>query len=85
MPLRIGRFFWRIDKGKRHYGVLKAFLGESIRNPDSLLFHSRRGSPLHETNVLRDGLHPAIRTLGFRQPGMRAFRHGCNRRWNLPE
>jgi integrase len=70
-------------EGQEALRVLKAFFDESIRNPDSLLFPSRRGSPLRETNVLHDGLHPAIQALGFRQPGMHAFRHGCNRRWEL--
>jgi integrase len=70
-------------EGQEAIRVLKAFLGESIRNPDSLLFHSRRGSPLRETNVLHDSLHPASKALGLRQAGMHAFRHGCNRRWEL--
>jgi integrase len=70
-------------EGQEALRVLKAFLGEGVRNPDSLLFHSRHGSPLRETNVLHDGLHPAIKALRLRQAGMHAFRHGCNRRWEL--
>jgi len=52
-------------------------------SPDSLIFHSKRGSPLRETNVLHDFLHPALKALGLPQAGMHAFRHGCNRRWEL--
>lgn len=70
-------------EGQEALRALKAFLGQRVPNPDSLLFHSRRGSPLRETNVLHHGLHPAIKTLGLQQAGMHAFRHGCNRRWEL--
>jgi hypothetical protein len=59
-------------EGQEALRVLKAFLGEGVRNPDSLLFHSRRGSPLRETNVLHDGLHPAIKALRLRQAGITA-------------
>jgi len=36
-----------------------------------------------ETNVLHDGLHPALEVLALPKAGMHAFRHGCNRRWEL--
>jgi integrase len=47
------------------------------------VFHSRNGSPLRETNVLADGLHPALNAVGLPKAGMHAFRRGCNRRWEL--
>ncbi len=40
-------------------------------------------TPLIETNVLHDGLHPALKALNLPQAGLHAFRHGCNRRWEL--
>ena len=33
--------------------------------------------------ILRQCLHPAVEALGFPKAGMRAFRRGCNRRWEL--
>lgn len=63
--------------------ALKGFLGEGPHNPNALIFHSRRGSPLRETNVLRDGLHPALAAISLPKAGMHAFRRGCNRRWEL--
>ena len=33
--------------------------------------------------MLADGLHPALKAVGLPQAGMHAFRHGCNRRWEL--
>jgi len=63
--------------------ALKNFLGEKPLNPNSLLFRSRRGSPLRATNVLHDGLHPALSAVGLPKAGMHAFRRGCNRRWEL--
>lgn len=38
---------------------------------------------MRETNVLADGLHPALNVVGLPQAGMHDFRHGCNRRWEL--
>ena len=35
------------------------------------------------TNVVHEFLHPVLKTLGLPQAGMHAFRHGCNRRWEL--
>ena len=48
-----------------------------------LVFQSRRGTPLLETNVLHDGLHPGLKVLSLPKAGRHAFRHGCNRRWEL--
>jgi integrase len=50
---------------------------------DGLVFRSKRGGPLVENTILVQGLHPAIKKLGFSKAGMHAFRRGCNRRWEL--
>jgi hypothetical protein len=62
--------------------MLERFL-KGNQNPTSLVFHSKRGSPLRETNVLHIFLHPILKTLKLPQAGMQAFRHGCDRRWEL--
>lgn len=49
---------------------------------NALVFHSKRGSPLRETSVLTEILHPVLRALRLPQAGMHAFRHGCTR-WEL--
>ncbi|MGA8023915.1 MAG: site-specific integrase [Candidatus Acidiferrales bacterium] len=69
-------------EGKEALRMLRHFLG-GIHNASEFVFHSRTGSPLRETNVLVDGLHPALKAVGLPQAGMHAFRHGCNRRWEL--
>ena len=69
-------------EGKEALRMLKKFLG-GIRIATAFVFHSRSGSPLRETNVLVDGLHPALKAVGLPKAGMHAFRHGCNRRWEL--
>jgi integrase len=70
-------------EGREALRILKAFVGRRIQNPSEFVFHSKRGSPLRETKVLHDGLHPALKALGLRKAGMHAFRRGCNRRWEL--
>lgn len=50
---------------------------------DGLIFRSKRGGPLVENTILVQGLHPALKSLGFSKAGMHAFRRGCNRRWEL--
>jgi len=70
-------------EGKEAMRMLKKFLNGSIQTPTAFVFHSRNGSPLRETNVLADGLHPALAAIGLPKAGMHAFRHGCNRRWEL--
>jgi integrase len=70
-------------EGKEALRMLKRFLGSGIHQTTAFLFHSRNGSPLRETNVLADGLHPALRAVGLPQAGMHTFRRGCNRRWEL--
>jgi integrase len=70
-------------EGKVALRMLKRYLGRKPLNLNSLLFHSRCGSALRETNVLADGLHPALAAVGLPKAGMHSFRHGCNRRWEL--
>ena len=70
------------SEGREVLGMLRRFL-KGVRNSSDLVFHSKRGSPLRETNVLHEFLHPSLKALGFPQAGMHAFRHGCNRRWEL--
>ena len=50
---------------------------------NGLIFRSRRNTPLLETNVLHDGLYPALRALGLPKAGLHAFRRGGNQRWEL--
>jgi integrase len=69
-------------EGKEAMRMLKRFLSGTTQ-PAAFVFHSRRGTPLRETNVLTDGLHPALKETGLPKAGMHAFRHGCNRRWEL--
>jgi integrase len=70
-------------EGREAMRRLKRFLGNKQGDSGALVFHSKSGTPLRETNVLHDGLHPALRALGLPQGGLHAFRHGCNRRWEL--
>ncbi|MGD0909137.1 MAG: site-specific integrase [Candidatus Acidiferrales bacterium] len=70
-------------EGREAMRMLQQFLGGGPFHPNQLLFHSRNGCALRETNVLHDGLHPALKAVGLPRAGMHAFRHGCNRRWEL--
>jgi integrase len=65
-------------EGKHAMQKLKQFVTQ-----DGLIFRSRSGGPLVENTILVQGLHPALKKLGFLQAGMHAFRRGCNRRWEL--
>ena len=69
-------------EGREALFMLKRFL-KGPQTQTSFVFHSKRGTALRETSVLHAFLHPVLRTLGFPQAGMHAFRHGCNRRWEL--
>jgi integrase len=71
------------QEGREALRELRQYLGVGPQHPDALLFKSGRGVPLRETNVLHDGLHPALAALGLPKAGMHAFRRGCNRRWEL--
>jgi len=71
-------------EGKEALEMLRQFLGDTSKTSLSAsVFRSRRGTPLRETDVIADGLHPALKAVGFPQAGMHAFRRGCNRRWEL--
>src|SRR5713226_1948220 len=70
------------SEGREVLGILRRFL-KGDRKSNDFVFHSKRGSPLRETNVLHEFLHPVLKALGLPQAGMNAFRHGCNRRWEL--
>lgn len=70
------------SEGKEALRMLQQFLN-GIQAKSDFVFHSRNGAPLSETNVLVDGLHPALKSAGLPKAGMHAFRHGCNRRWEL--
>ncbi len=69
-------------EGKEALRILNQFIRKN-RTPSGLIFHSRRDTPLIETNVLHDGLYPALKALNLPKAGLHAFRHGCNRRWEL--
>ena len=70
-------------EGSKVMRALKDFVGTCIQNPNALVFASARGTPLRESNVLSEALHPALEALKMPQAGMHAFRHGCNRRWEI--
>jgi integrase len=70
-------------EGREALRMLRQFLGDGPFDPNGLVFHSRSGSALREGNVLHDGLHPGLEAVGLPKAGMHAFRHGCNRRWEL--
>jgi len=69
-------------EGREALLTLKGFL-KGPQTQTSFVFHSKRGTALREKSVLHRFLHPVLRTLGFSQAGMHAFRYGCNRRWEL--
>jgi integrase len=71
------------EAGREAMRELKRFVGSRSANPRELVFHSRNKTALRETNVLHDGLHPVLKAIGLPRAGMHAFRHGCNRRWEL--
>lgn len=70
-------------EGKQAMKLLQEFLGARLDNLNELVFRSNHKTPLRESNVLREGLHPVLKALGLPKAGMHAFRHGCNRRWEL--
>jgi integrase len=69
-------------EGQKAMRRLARFMG-IVSDSNSLVFHSKRGGPLLETNILNQGLYPALEALGLEQAGMHAFRGGCNRRWEI--
>jgi len=71
------------SEGKQAMKLLQEFLGARLANSNELLFPSPQSTALRVTNVLREALHPVLKNLGLPQAGLHAFRHGCNRRWEL--
>jgi integrase len=55
--------------------VLRKFIGE---RKSGLLFRSRTGRPLHQSNILRRVLHPILAQLGQPKCGLHAFRRFRN-------
>ncbi len=70
------------EEGREALRDLKKFMKKN-QTPSTLIFHSSNNTPLIETNVLHGGLHPALKALNLPKAGLHAFRHGCNRRWEL--
>jgi len=70
-------------EGREALKILKAFVAGRLRDSSAFVFPSKHGTPMRETVVLRDALHPALKAIGLPQAGMHAFRRGCNRRWEL--
>ena len=71
--------FLKTDNGKREIdlhpevaAMLKDFIGE--RHGDGLLFRSRTGKPLSQSNILRRWLHPILAVLNQPKCGAHAFR-----------
>ena len=69
-------------EGQKAMQELKRFLEEK-NDPDALVFRTKHDTPVQETTVLKQCLHPATKALGLPKAGMRALRRGCNRRWEL--
>ena len=70
--------FLKTDNGRREIdlhpsvaAMLKDFIGE---RQDGLLFRSRRGRPLSQSNILRRWLHPILSMLNQPKCGAHAFR-----------
>jgi integrase len=72
----------RDPEGQKAMWSLKRFVGQAASSK-ALILHSKTGGPLRATNILNQGLHPALEALGMEKSGMHAFRRGCNRRWEL--
>jgi hypothetical protein len=51
--------------------VLKKYVGERT---SGFLFQNKNGNSLSQTNLLRSGLHPALKKLGHPKAGFHAFR-----------
>jgi integrase len=51
--------------------MLKKYVGERI---SGFLFNTKNGNSLSQTNLLRRGLHPALKKLGQPRAGFHAFR-----------
>jgi integrase len=51
--------------------MLKAFVGERT---SGLLFQTKNGKPLLQSNIIRRSLHPILKTLGRERAGFHSFR-----------
>ena len=51
--------------------MLKEYVG---RRTSGFLFHNKNGNSFSQTNLLRRGLHPALKKLGQPKAGFHAFR-----------
>jgi integrase len=70
------------NEGQKAMRELKKFMGTAA-NRNVLIFRSKRGKPLLETNILNQGLYPVLEALGLPKCGLHAFRRGYNRRLEL--
>jgi integrase len=70
-------------EGKQAMKLLQEFIGARLANSNQLVFPSPQNTALRATSLLRELLHPVLEVLGLPKGGMHAFRHGCNRRWEL--
>jgi integrase len=74
--------FLKTDSGSREVdlcpalaAMLKEYLDEHRKAPKSeLLFQSKSGRPLHQSNILRRTLHPILKNLNEPKCGCHAFR-----------
>jgi integrase len=60
-----------IDLPENVAKLLVEFIGD---RKSGLLFHTRSGKQLHQSNILRRHLHPALAEVGFEKAGNHAFR-----------
>jgi integrase len=70
-------------EGREAMRALRKFVGNRTQDPNALVSPSKKGTPLRESNVLSESLHPALAAIGLPKAGLHTFRHGCNRRWEL--
>lgn len=74
----------RDAEGQKAVRELKRFLlGNEGAPSNALVFHTKHGTPIQETTLPKQCLHPAVKALGLPKSGMHALRRGCNRRWEL--
>jgi integrase len=60
-----------VDLSPNLADLLKKYVGERT---SGFLFHNKNGNSLSQTNLLRRGLHPALKKLGQPKAGFHAFR-----------
>lgn len=64
-------------------GLRRLLENEEAPAKSDLVFRSKYSTPIQETTILKNCLHPAVKALGLPKSGMHALRRGCNRRWEL--